>query len=63
MPGILPRPNVEVAVDEITGKSHVVISREGKGRIYEVEGNSEKEKIKGVVEKVINDRYTGEWLP
>ena len=59
----LPRPYVEVATDDVSGKSHVVISREGKGRIYEIEGNTEGEKIKNVVEKVINDSYIFEWLP
>ena len=59
----LPRPDVTVVNNEINGESHVVISRDGKGKSYKIEGNTEGEKIKGVVEKVINDKYTGEWLP
>ncbi len=58
----LPRPDVAVVQTE-DGKSHVVISRGGKAKSYEIVGASPDEKVKGVVEKVISDRHTGEWLP
>ena len=58
----LPRPNVEITTNS-DGESHIVISRDGKGKSYKIEGNNERDKIKDVVEKVINDKYTGEWLP
>ena len=58
----LPRPDVNVTHTD-DGKSHVVVSREGKGRTYVVEGVNPDEKVKGVVEKILNDPYTIEWLP
>ncbi len=58
----LPRPDVKVVQTE-DGKSHVVISREGKGKSYEIEGSTPDEKIQRTVEKVISDGYTREWLP
>lgn len=58
----LPRPDVAVTTTE-DGKMHVVISRDGKARSYGVEGATETEKIRGVVEKVIGDHHTAEWLP
>lgn len=57
----LPRPTVEVT-DTADGKTHVVISRDGKAKTYEVEG-SVKGMVKDAVEKVISDPYTAEWLP
>lgn len=58
----LPRPEVKV-VQTSDGKSHVVISRDTQTKSYEVEGTTPDEKVKNTVEKVISDRYTGEWLP
>lgn len=67
--GVLPRPGVTV-VQTSDGKSHVVISRNGgsteskhQTRSYEIEGTTTEEKVQKTVEKVISDRYTGEWLP
>lgn len=57
-----PRPDVAVTTTE-DGKTHVVISREGKGRSYDVEGATPNEKIKNGIEKVIGDAYSAEWLP
>ncbi len=56
----LPRPNVEIVTEN--NKDYIVISREEKGKKYEIEGYSENSKIKNVVEKIINDPYTGEWV-
>ncbi len=58
----LPKPNVEIVTTE-SNEKHVVISRDGKGKSYKInETYNEDNKIKDVVEKVINDPYTGEWL-
>ena len=59
---IIPRPDVTVTHTD-DGKSHVVISRDGRGKSYEVNGTTPDEKVKDAVEKVLNDSYTGEWLP
>jgi hypothetical protein len=59
----LPRPDVTVTHNEDDGKSHVVISRDGKGKSYEITGTSPDDKIKGVVEKIIQDPHTLEWIP
>jgi len=61
MTTILPRPDVNVT--KTNDGDFVVISRDGRGKSYKIEGISTSEQIKGVVEKVINDKYTGEWLP
>lgn len=58
----LPRPTVDVT-DTPDGKSHVVISRDGKARSWAIEGSTSKEMVKDAVEKVISDSHTAEWLP
>lgn len=58
----LPRPTVDVVTTE-DGKEHVVVSRDGKGKSYEIEGVSPAEKVKSAVTKVIGDAHTAEWLP
>ena len=58
----LPRPDVNVTTTE-DGKEHLVISRDGKAKSYEIEGNSAADRVKNVVEKVIGDGHTAEWLP
>lgn len=58
----IPQPDVGINNTE-DGKSYVVISRDGKAKSYEVEGIEPNEKIKKVVEKIINDPNTYEWLP
>lgn len=69
MATILPRPNVEVSNTQgrdssaPDGSVDVVISRNGKGKSYRSVGGNLQEVVKDVVEKIISDRYTGEWLP
>lgn len=58
----LPRPTVEVT-DSPDGKTHVVISRDGKSKSWEVAGSTGKEMVKDAVEKIISDPYSAEWLP
>lgn len=58
----LPRPKIETTKTP-DGKDHLVISRDGRGRTYEIEGSSDVEKVKNTVKKVLDDGYTGEWLP
>jgi hypothetical protein len=58
----LPRPDVNVTTHE-SGSTDVVISRDGKGKSYRSEKTEKNEIVKDLVEKVVNDRYTGEWLP
>lgn len=58
----LQRPDVNVT-NTSDGKSHVVISRDGKAKSYEIEGVTETEKIRDAVGKVIGDGHTAEWLP
>jgi len=64
----LPRPSVSVtrpSSDTNPGPHDrdIVISRDNKARSYRVTGNSPDEVLKGTVEKIIGDRYTGEWIP
>lgn len=63
----LPRPDVTVthATDPSapSGSMDVVISRDGKGKSYRVVGDSGPAIVKDAIEKVIGDKYTGEWLP
>jgi hypothetical protein len=58
----LPRPTVDVVSSPATGRTQVTISRDGRGRIYEVRGVGD-EKLKDVVEQILNDPYTAEFLP
>ena len=64
----LPQPDVSVSTDDATGKTTVVVSRPNAGgnpvgKAYEAEGSGMNEKIKNVVEKIVNDPYTAEWIP
>jgi hypothetical protein len=59
----IPRPDVNVKTDAVTGKTHVVISRDGRGRSYEVTGVGVDDKIRDAVGKVLGDAYSAEWLP
>lgn len=63
----LPRPTVTVThgVDGTTGatSTDVVISRDNKARSYSVPGSADVGVVRQVVEKVIGDPRTAEWLP
>lgn len=59
----LPRPTVHVVPTPDGAKEHVVISREGKSKSYEISGTTPAERVKDAVEKVIADSHTAEWLP
>ena len=69
-PTDLPRPDVSVTTRD-TESSHevdLVISRPGDGDKSKTYtgggvGSSQGEAIKGSVEKLLNDPYTGEWVP
>lgn len=61
------RPEVDV-VTTADSKQHVVISRgkdtaSAKAKSFEIRGSTEREKIKNIVEDIINDPRTPEWLP
>lgn len=65
----LPRPKVEVTRAQErdssaeAGSMDVVISRDGKAKSYRSVGGDVKDVVRDVVEKVIGDAKTGEWLP
>lgn len=56
-----PRPTVQVT-DQGT-KKELTIEREGKGKKYEIVGDTTNDKIKDAVEKVLSDPHSAEWLP
>jgi len=65
---ILPRP--EVSVSEVPrregGANHeiaVTINRDGKGATHSGSGSITSEAVKQVVEKILSDPKTAEWLP
>lgn len=60
----LPRPDVNVVEGEVSGTRtvDVVISRDGKAKSYRGEGTGTAP-IKQIVEKMIGDPLTAEWLP
>lgn len=59
MAPILPRPDVTVSTNN-EGKTHVVISRDQKSRVYGVGAN---DKVKDAIEKILGDGHSAEWLP
>lgn len=68
----LPRPDVSVthsdgvpegAPPEVNKGVSVTISRDGKSRTYSSVATSRRAATKEVVEKILGDRFTGEWLP
>jgi hypothetical protein len=59
---VLPRPDVNVTTNQ-SGGTDVVISRGGKAKSYQSEAPTRNEAVKELVEKIIGDRHTGEWLP
>lgn len=63
----LPRPEVKTTETSGVGGTEitvdVVISREGRGRSYQGKGADAATVVKQVVEAVIADSYTREWLP
>lgn len=65
----LPRPDITVtsAKDRdpsaSDGSLDVVVSRDGKGKSFRVEGGSSTELVKDAVTKTLNEPYMGEFLP
>ena len=65
----LPRPEVSVSTTApcpetgVGGGTAVTILRDGKGRTYTSDRGSEMDRTKEIVEKVIGDGGTAEWLP
>lgn len=59
---VLPRPDVAVSTSPSSGVD-VVISRDGKAKSYKGDGATREAIVKDVVEKILGDRHTGEWLP
>jgi hypothetical protein len=63
----LPRPDVGVTTsdksDDGKQKISVVISRDNKAKTYEAENYTTAKSVQEVVEKIINDPLTREWLP
>lgn len=66
MATILPRPDVSVSTPaDYAGKERldVTISRDGKSQSYSSEKGRTAEGVKEVVEKIIGDHKTAEFLP
>jgi hypothetical protein len=59
---VLPRPVVTVTTNQ-SGGTDVVISRGGTAKSYQSDQPTRNEAVKELVEKIIGDRHTGEWLP
>lgn len=59
---VLPRPVVTVITNQ-SGGTDVVISRSGTAKSYRSEQPTRNETVKEIVEKIVGDRHTGEWLP
>jgi hypothetical protein len=61
----LPRPDVTVGTSESgsTKRVEVTISRDGKARGYQGEAATHGEATRRVVEKILADPHTAEWLP
>ena len=60
----LPQPKVDVTSRE-TDSGHeldVMISRDNRGKSYTGKGTRD-EAVKQVIDKVLADPYTGEWVP
>lgn len=67
----LPQPNVDVTIADtlspdgqtVSGKQvDVVLSRDGKARSYSSVGSGAAEAVKGVVEKILDDHHTAEYV-
>jgi hypothetical protein len=64
----LPRPTVsaDVKTEVEAGKpftADVTITRDNKAKSYTGGGSSASGAVKDVVEKILNDPYSAEWLP
>lgn len=63
----LPRPDVTSSAEHNydTGQTDlsVTIARDGKEKTYTASGGSESSRAKAVVEKIISDPASAEWLP
>ena len=63
---VLPRPDVSVSTPaDYAGKERldVTIARDGKSQSYVSEKPTSTERVKEVVEKLLGDGRTAEWLP
>lgn len=59
----LPRPDVTVNKSHQEG-TDVVISRDGKAKSYSSEKpHGSNDGVKEIVEKILNDPHSAEWLP
>lgn len=65
MPADLPRPDVSVTSSETDGahKVDLVVSRDGKAKSYAGAGPGRDAATRDVVEKLLADPHTAEWLP
>lgn len=66
----LPPPTVDVTPAKERDPSakdtaHDVVIHRGEGacRSYRIDGGSPRDLLKNGIEKVINDHYSGEWIP
>jgi len=59
----LPRPDVTVNPRNDAGQTDVVISRDGKCRAFRSESASTENIIRDLVEQIIADPHTAEWIP
>lgn len=62
----LPKPDVSAEVapspDGTKTGATVTVTRDGKSRSWVGEGNTASEAVKGMVEKMLDDRKTGEFM-
>jgi hypothetical protein len=61
----LPRPDVTVTTgpDEVNHHVDVVISRDNKARSYRGQGATEPERTKSVIDKILGDHHSAEFIP
>ena len=58
----LPRPQVTVGHDP-NGKTDIVIARDGKAKSYHSDHVVADNIIRDLVEQILDDTHTAEWLP
>lgn len=69
MTTVLPRPRVEVQNadgamgDATVATTTVTISRDNKGQQYRGVGSTPEAATADVIDKILGDRKTAEWLP
>jgi len=62
----LPRPDISVTTGDLGNgyfAVNITVSRDGRVRGYSGTASSSAGAIKEVVEKMLDDPYTAEWLP